>query len=127
MRIIGAILGAIIGIAVLEVLFSTFFMMIGAKLAKIKNVTFLTSFIAAIGCSIATWIITIVFSILPFVGTILGFLAGIAVSLFIIKSVFNTNIENALLIWIFNIAAKIVAIIIAVLTFASIILSLFHL
>lgn len=125
MDIIGVLLGAILGILILDIIFSAFLMLLGAKLARIENATFGKSLLASLGSAIVTWLITTVFSILPGIGTIIGFLFGVLLSIFIIKSVYNTRMEKAFLCWIFNIIAKIAAIIIALLTFASALFSIF--
>ena len=126
MAIIGTIIGAIFGIAVLEVILSALFLMIGAKVAKIENATFGRSVLASLGAALVTWIIAIVFSILPVIGTVIGFLLGVLLSLFVIKGVFSTTIQKAFLAWVFNILAKIIAIVIAIMTFASALLTMFQ-
>ncbi|MDP2304180.1 MAG: hypothetical protein Q8N03_17360 [Ignavibacteria bacterium] len=123
MSIISAIFGAIVGIAILDIIFSSLTMMVGAKVAGIQNISFGKSLIAAIGASFITWIISLLFSIIPVVGTVLGFIVGLIFSLFVIKGAFSTTFSKALLVWIFNIITKIIAVIIALLTFASEIVS----
>ena len=71
---LAAAIGALLGIALLNVVLSSLFMMVGAKMAQIPGVTFGKSMLAAIGSAVVTWIIAIVFSIWPVVGTILGFI-----------------------------------------------------
>jgi hypothetical protein len=125
MAIIGTIFGVIVGIMVLEVVISAIFLMIGAKLAKIEDSTFGKSVLASLGCALITWLVTVILSLIPVIGTLLGLILGIIFSLFIIKGVFETTMGKAFLAWVFNILAKVVAIVIAVLTFASALMAMF--
>jgi len=70
MEILGAIVGAIIGIAALAMVIASFFMWVGAKLAGVENATFGRSIVAAIGAAFITWVISLVFSIIPVIGTV---------------------------------------------------------
>ena len=111
--------GAIIGIFILSILISGFFMWLGAKMAGIKKSTFGRAILAAIAASLITYIVSAVFSVLPVIGTILGFFIGLLLSLFAIKSVFNTTFGRAFLAWIFNIVAQILAVIIGAALFVG--------
>lgn len=108
-----AVFGAIIGVFIIGVLVASVFMWIGAKMAGIKNASFGKSIGVAIATGLITWIITAVFSIVPIIGTAIGFFVGLFFALFVIKSIYATSFGKALLAWIFNIFAQIVAIIIA--------------
>ena len=126
MEVIQMILAAIIGIAILDVLLSSLFMMLGAKMAGISNATFGKSILASLGSALITWLVTIVLSIIPVIGSVLGFFVGLFFALLVIQGVYSTTMGKAFLCWIFNILAKIIAIAIAVFTFASALLSIFH-
>lgn len=117
--VISGLLGIFVGIMVLAALIAGFFMWIGAKMAGVENATFGKAIWAAIATSIVTWLISALFSIIPGIGTIIGFFVGLLFSIGIIKSIFNTTGGKAFLVWIFNIVAQVIAIIIAIATFAS--------
>lgn len=123
--VLGALIGAILGIAIIGIVLSTLFMMVGAKMAQIPGVTFGKSMLAAIGSALVTWVVTLVLSILPLIGTVLGFFIGLFFSLLIIKGVFSTTMGKAFLAWVFNLLATIVATLIGILTFGGALLALF--
>lgn len=99
---------SIIIMLVLSIAISGLFMFFGARMAGVPA-TFGKSCLAAVATSVATLIISGVFSFLPGVGTALGFLASLAASLFIIKAIFDTTLPKALLVWVCVIIAWIVA------------------
>jgi hypothetical protein len=119
---LGVIATAIIGIALLAMLIASFFMWVGAKIAGVKNATFGKSFIAAIGSAFLTWILSLSLSFFPPVGPPIGFLIGLFLVVFIIKGAYNTTFGKALLVWVFHLLAEIVAIVIGILTFGSVLI-----
>lgn len=119
MEIIGAMLGTIIGMMIIATIIAAFFMWVGAKMAGVRNATFFKSIIAALGSAFITWFISLVFSVVPVFGTILGFIIGLFFAILVIKASYSTTIGKALLVWIFHIIAEIIAIIIGVMTFAG--------
>jgi len=125
MEIIAALAASLIGIAIIAAVIAGFFMLIGAKIACVENATLGKSIIAAIASSFITWIVALVFSIVPLIGTIVGFIVGLFLALLAIKGVYNTSFAKALLVWIFNILAQVAAIIIGFLFFAGAIMAAF--
>ena len=119
MEIIGALLGTIIGMIVIATIIAAFFMWVGAKVAGVRNATFFKSTVAALGSTFITWFISLVFSVVPVFGTILGFIIGLFFAILVIKASYSTSFGKALLVWIFHIIAEIIAIIIGVMTFAG--------
>ncbi len=103
----------ILVVVALSIVLGGFFMWAGAKMAGISNATFGKSVWAAIAVSFVTWIIAIVFSIVPVIGTLIGFIIGVLVALIVIKSIYGTSAGKAFLAWLFNIIAQILAIVIA--------------
>ena len=119
MEIIGALLGMIVGIAIIATIIAAFFMWVGAKVAGVRNATFFKSIIAALGSAFITWFVSFVFSVVPVFGTILGFMIGLFFAILVIKASYSTSFGKALLVWIFHVVAEIIAIIIGVMTFAG--------
>jgi hypothetical protein len=116
---LAAILGTIVGIFFLAWVISALFMFIAAKISAVEGATFGRAFLAALGCSFVTWLCAAVFSIVPVMGTILGILLGIVLSIFVIMSVFQASFGRGFLVWIFNAIGQVVAVVLAVLTFAG--------
>jgi hypothetical protein len=119
MSIISAILGAIIGIFFIAWAISALFMLVAAKVSAVEGASFGKALLAAFGCSFITWLCAAVFSVLPVIGTFLGMVVGILLSMVVIKSVFATSFGRAFLVWIFNALGQAVAVVVAVLTFAG--------
>jgi|ERR1043165_566598 hypothetical protein len=119
MGIVSALLGAIVGIFFLAWAISAFFMFVAAKISSVENATFGKALVAALGCSFITWLCALVFSVVPIIGTVLGIVVGVTLSIFVIKGVFNATFGRAFLVWLFNGLGQIAAVVIAVLTFAG--------
>jgi hypothetical protein len=98
---------------VLAVIIGGFFMWIAAKIARVERSTFGRAMIAAIGASVVAFLLTIVFHLIPLIGNALGFLIGLFLTIFVIKWAFDTSTGKAVLVWIFNIAGTVVAVLIA--------------
>ena len=99
-----------------------FFMWIAAKIARIEKSSFGRAILAAVTSSLVSLIVSFVFGILPVIGNGLGFLAGLLVSILIIMWAFDTSLTKAFLVWIFNIVAVAIAVMItALLTAGSLI------
>lgn len=116
---IGSLFGALTGIAILAALIAAFFMWIGAKMAGIKEATFGKSLIAAIGAEFIIWIFSLILSVIPVIGTVIGFIVGLTFAIFVIKGTYNTSFGKALVAWVFCVISEIVAIGIGVTTFAG--------
>ncbi|MBI5675836.1 MAG: hypothetical protein HZC48_08450 [Nitrospirae bacterium] len=121
MGILVTFLGTLVGVAVLAAFIAGFFIWVGSKLAGINNTTIGKSVLAAIACSLSLWFITGVF----FFNPIIGFFIGHLICLWIIKNIFETTFGKALLAWIFHFAAQVIAIIIAIATFATGLMAMF--
>jgi len=126
MEIMAGTLGVLLGLLVLWVLLSAFFIWIGAKMAFIPKASFGRAIMAAIACGMASFLLSgILLPLLP-VGPIMGQVIGIMLSLFIIKAIFETSFGKALLAWIFHIFAVIVAYVVCFLTFGAGLFALLH-
>ena len=118
----GALYGvifAIVGLVIIAAVIAGFFMWIGAKMAGVENATFGKSIWTAVVSGIVSGVLSLLFSIIPVIGTLVGYLLGILFSIIIIKNMFNTTGGKAFMVWVFNIVAQVIAIFIALMTFAS--------
>ena len=92
-----------------------FFMYMGAKWAKIKNVTYIKSFLCVIISIFAQWVFRLYYP--GRVGTIIGVIA----TLFLIEAIFETSFGKALLAWILTIVAEIIGVVVVFLIFGAVI------
>ncbi len=111
---------AAIGVFLLSIFIGAFFIWIGAKLARVEKGTFGRAFIAAITASVASWLVAWLFSFIsgPW-WSLIGGLIGLIVVLWVFKSMFDTTWGKAFLIWILQVFAILVAVLIGILTFAT--------
>ncbi|MDP6438878.1 MAG: hypothetical protein QGH74_04510 [Candidatus Brocadiia bacterium] len=119
MEAFGAILGILVGLVILSALIGGMFMWVGAKMAGVRNATFGKSVVAAVAVAVITWLIAGVCSILPVIGTIFGFVLGLIFAVFVIQGVYGTSFARALVVWIFNVIAQVLALVIALVTFGA--------
>ncbi len=112
-----AILSGLIGVLLLTALFAMvlggIFMLIGAKLAGVKQATLGNAIFAALACSLLSFLLSGTLSIIPLFGTMSGVVISLILHVLIIKEIFNTSTGKALLTWIFNFFAQVVAVIMA--------------
>jgi hypothetical protein len=87
-------------------------MWIGAKIACVGNATFGRSIVAAVGSGFITWLGSIVFEQIPGTTYIIGFFIGLFFTILVIKATYSTSFGKALLVWIFQIIALFVALVI---------------
>jgi hypothetical protein len=95
---------------VFGILIGGFFMWIAAKIVRVEKSSFGRALLASIGSSVMAVVLSFVFGIVPLIGNGLGFLVGLLFSIFIIKGAFDTSFGKALLVWIFNIVAVVIAV-----------------
>ncbi len=126
MELLGAALGAVLGLLALLILVAAFFIWIGAKMAFIKKSSFARAILAAVACGTSSFILSGALLVFPIVGPILGQIIGILLSLFVIKVVFETSFGKAFLAWLFHILAVIIAFVICLFTFGGALLVLFE-
>jgi len=111
----GVTLGAIglIMLFIFGVIIGGFFMWIAAKIAHVKGATFGKAVVAAIATSFVTVVIAVISRALPIIGDVLGFIMGLIVSIVIIKGVFDTSFGKAIVVWIFQLIAIVIALFLA--------------
>jgi len=109
----------IIFVFVFSVIISGLFMWIAAKIARVEKAGFGRAMVAAIVSSFVEVLVAFVFNVIPILGNLIGFIIGLMLAIFVIKAVFRTSFGKALLVWIFNIIAVLVAVALAAMITAS--------
>lgn len=109
----------IIFVFVFMVIISGLFMWFAAKIARVENATFGRAMLAAIASSFVEVLVAFVFNAVPVLGNLIGFIIGLIVAILVIKAVFRASFGKALLVWIFNLIAALIAIVLAAMITAS--------
>lgn len=97
---------------VLIVVLDSFFLHVGAKLAGVRKATFRRAVLASIACAMSTLLLAVLFSWIPVSGPGLGFLIGLVLTVVVLQAVYSTTFGKAFLLWLFNVAAQVAAVII---------------
>jgi hypothetical protein len=109
MKLIGFTLLLVFVICVLiATALSALFIWIGSKFAGVPDAGFGKAFYAALLSSIAVWALTALATAFFGIGSVAGWLLGIAITLAILKSVYATTWATAFLVWIFTGVAHII-------------------
>lgn len=116
-------LGETVVVGLIAIFFATFFLWIGAKIAGVKKSNFGRSFVAAIGSGFITWLFSLIFTQIEGVVTIIGFIIGLLLTIFVIKAAYGTSFGRALLVWIFHIIAEVIALVFGMLIFANLLIT----
>ncbi|HHN81833.1 MAG TPA: hypothetical protein ENN11_04350, partial [Methanomicrobia archaeon] len=104
LEILGLGLTALLAAVVIFFVVMAFFIWVGAKFAAIKNASFGNAFVSAIGITILTIVLGAVLALLNITsGGLVGPLISVLVTVWVIKSVFDTNWGRAFIAWIFSI------------------------
>lgn len=98
---------------IFAVIIGGFFMWIAAKIARVKRSSFGRAMLAAVGTSLVLFIITFIMNFIPILGNAAGFIIGLILQIFVIKGAFDTSTGKAVLVWVFNIFASIIAVLLA--------------
>jgi len=98
---------------VFSVILGGFFMWIAAKISGVRHATFGRAMLAAVGTSIVSFFFTFVFHFVPIFGNMIGFVIGLLLTILVIKGAFDTSFAKAVLVWIFNIVAIVIAVLLA--------------
>jgi len=112
-------IGGLLFVAVLVVILDSFFLHIGAKMAGVRRATFGKAVKASIACALATLLLAVIFSWIPVAGTGVGFLIGLALTILVLQASYNTSFGKAFLLWIFNVVAQILAVILGAMLFSG--------
>jgi hypothetical protein len=89
---------------------SVLFIWVGTKTIGIESLTLKKIIIAAILISVFIYIVTLIVSSLPFFGTIISYCIALVLSLFVIQLILSLSIHQSLVLWGFNVAAQILAV-----------------
>ena len=92
----------------LAALLGAAFLLIGARVAGIANVTFLKAAGAALACALVSLAASIAAERAGVV-SLAGFTLGVLLSLWIVKAVFATDWRRAAIAWAFNVLAQLAA------------------
>ena len=63
--------------------------------------------------------ISFLFNLVPVLGSLFGFIVGLLAAILVIKTVFGTSFRKAFLVWIFNIVAAGIGLLLAAMLMAS--------
>lgn len=88
------------------------FMRLGTKILKIKYSNLKKTFLSSLIISLMIYTATLLFAALPHLSTVLSFLLALLLSMFVIKIILRLNYGKAFLLWIFNGAGQILAVLI---------------
>ncbi|HJO95927.1 MAG TPA: hypothetical protein QF753_21220 [Victivallales bacterium] len=83
----------------LILLFGSLIIHLAAKFSFVKNATFGKAFKACLVTAVVSFIINIVLMFIPPLGPVLGFFISLLVTLYILKSIYDTGWIQALVIW----------------------------
>ncbi|MFC1721535.1 hypothetical protein ACFL0Z_01330 [Patescibacteria group bacterium] len=113
--------GAFLGFLLLAVLIGGFFIWLGAKMARVERGTFGRAILAAIAGALASGLVSWVFSLFGdgLIFSVIGAIVGLIIVLWVFKSIFDTTWGKAFLIWLFQLVAIAITLVIAGLTFAT--------
>lgn len=109
----------IIFLFILMVLLGGLFMWIAAKIARVEGATFVRALAASIGAAFVSVLVAFLFNLVPVIGNLFGFILGLVLSIVVIKAAFRTSFGQALLVWIFNLIATFIAVVLAAMISAS--------
>ncbi len=113
-------IGGLFFVAFLVVILDSFFLHIGAKLAGVNRASFGKAVKASIACALSTLLLAILFSWIPIAGTAAGFLIGLGLTILVLQASYSTSFGKAFLLWIFNVVAQIIAVVLGAVLFSSV-------
>jgi len=101
-----AVAASVIIIFLLQALFIWF----GAKFARIKNASFGKAFGSAIAITVLLIIVNVILSLIDIANNdLISIVVSILITIWVLKSLFNTNWIKAMIAWIMSIIGMIVA------------------
>ena len=104
--------------AIIAVLVASFFMWLGAKIAGVERSSYGRSMVAAVAAAFVTWLVSYVGAQIPSLPRVIGFIVGLVLTIVVIQAAYSTRFGKALLVWIFNIIAQIIAGVLAFVLFS---------
>ena len=104
---------------IIKILLGGFVMLLAAKIASVKDATFGKCIVASIAVGIMSFIVMLIFGLLPIVGHLFGLLLALLLSVFIIKGMLSTSFGKALVVWLFDLILSVILGILAAAFFAA--------
>lgn len=104
---------------ILMVIIGGLLMWVAAKIARVEHSSLGRAMAAAVATSFVTVLASFLFKLVPVLGDLFGFIAGLVLAILVIKAVFRTSFGKALVVWIFNLVATGFAVLLATMIMAS--------
>jgi len=104
---------------ILMVIIGGLLMWIAAKITRVENSRFGRAMAAAVATSFVTILASFLFKLVPVLGDFFGFIAGLILTILVIKVAFGTSFGKAFVVWIFYLVAAGIAIALATMIMAS--------
>ena len=104
---------------ILMVIIGGLLMWIAAKITRVENSSFGRAMAAAVATSFVTILASFLFKLVPVLGDFFGFIAGLVLTILVIKAVLRTSFGKAFVVWIFYLVAAGVAVALAAMIMAS--------
>jgi len=104
--------GFVLVLIFFSIILATLFIWVGTKSVVKEDIGFKKTILVAITATLVIYSVIIILSALPFIGTVPCYIIGLALSLLAIKLILSLSFQQSLIIWVFNIAAQILAVII---------------
>lgn len=101
------------------VIIGGFLMWVAAKIARVEKSSFGRAMAAAVATSFVTVLASFLFKLVPVLGDFFGFIAGLVLTILVIKAVFATSFGKAFVVWIFHLVAAGVSLLLATMIMAS--------
>jgi hypothetical protein len=104
---------------ILMVIVGGLFMWIAAKIARVEKSGFARAMVAAVATSFVTVLASFLFKLVPVLGDLFGFIAGLVLTILVIKAAFGTSFGKAFVVWIFYLVAAGISVALATVIMAS--------
>jgi hypothetical protein len=104
---------------ILMVIIGGLLMWVAAKISRVEKSSLGRAMAAAVATSFVTVLASFLFKLIPVLGDLFGFIAGLVLAILVIKAVFGTSFGKALVVWIFYLVAAGVAVVLATMIMAS--------
>ena len=104
---------------ILMVIIGGLLMWVAAKIARVEKSSFGRAMAAAVATSFVTVLASFLFKLVPVLGDLFGFVAGLVLAILVIKAVFGTSFGKAIVVWIFHLVATGIAVLLARMIMAS--------
>lgn len=100
MELAGGMLFAVLLVALVGVLVSAVLVHVTAKLCGVEGATFGKAVKAVLANMAVSFLLSLVFSIVPLAGTFLGMILSLVATLWVLKKIYDVSWGKALLLWL---------------------------